>query len=90
MGAFRAQHGMLANSGVSLESIQIGPPDLKVLSFASGMALVVAGVLARRDGHAVAWSHRSAANSARPRRETISPEAYLTAGPEIERDTWQG
>jgi len=73
---------MLANSGVSLEPIQVGPPDLKVLSFASGMALVVAGVLARRDDPAVAWSHRSAVDPGWPGREAISPEAYLTAGPE--------
>jgi protein lysine acetyltransferase len=73
---------MLANSGVSLEPIQVGPPDLKVLSFASGMALVVAGVLARRDDPAVAWSHRSAVDPGWPGREAISPEAYLTAGPQ--------
>ena len=37
---------------------QAGPPNLKVISFASTMALVVAGVLARHDDYAVASSHR--------------------------------
>jgi hypothetical protein len=57
-----------------------GSIDLNVRSFASGMALGVAGVLARRDDPAVAWSHRSAVDPGWPRRKAISPEAHLTAG----------
>jgi hypothetical protein len=52
--------------------------------------VVVAGVLARRDAHAVASSHRTVADPAWPRREGISPEAHVTAGPQIERGTWPG